>query len=458
MFEPSVEVWVWVWLAAAAIVVLRHGRRGTVGLLITYVLSFAALHWLTAGLTLLPWYLGKFPDLTAEGLRQSTFATFALVVGAECGASIFKRLRRDDRAANGESSVAKIVPERLLNGYLTAGLVMYVVLTRVGVSLPTINALVNTGSTLMVVGVCLKCWNGWHGNRHSEMWRWIALTLMFPVLTVVAQGYIGYGFAAAVTVFAFFASFYRPVWKLVVIATLLTYIGISGYVTYMRDRKDIRAVVWARGDMSARLSTFSETVTRPEPFDPYNVDHLDRIESRLNQDYLIGAAVNQLTSEAVPYARGATLWDAMLGFVPRALWPDKPVVAGSGDLVSTYTGFVFGSETAVGIGQVLECYVNFGTLGVIVGFILIGAAIVVVDRSAYYWLCRGNVANFTLWYLPGLALLNVGGSFVELTSTWAAAFIVAVLAKRLVRQFGGQTTTSQVRQWPGTSPASQVMR
>ncbi len=47
--------------------------------------------------------------------------------------------------------------------------------------------------------------------------------------------------------------------------------------------------------------------------------------------------------------------------IPRALWPNKPVVGGSGDLVSTYTGIRFADGTSVGIGQVLESFVNFGT-------------------------------------------------------------------------------------------------
>ncbi len=429
MSEPNLETWVWVWIIVATYVVARQWRSGSVGLLFTYVLSFGALHWLTALLSLLPWYESRFPDLTADGLIQSTFAMMAFAVGAECMAFC---LRFSTIAhATGERSPHKMVPDVFLNGYVISGMVMYAVLTRFGSTLPTVNALVNTGSLLTVVGVGLKCWNAWHQGKSLRMWRWFASTSVFPLVTVIAQGFLGYGFAAALTVFAFFASFYRPRWRVMAIAVLLSYFGLSGYVTYMRDRRDIRAVVWSGGDISERLARLTDTLAATEWFDVYNVEHLSRIESRLNQDYLTGAAVSQVRSGVATLANGETLKDAMLGFVPRALWPDKPVTAGSGDLVTTYTGFRFDANTAVGIGQVLECYVNFGTTGVVVGFFLIGALIVLVDRSAYARLNDGDFSGFTLWYLPGLALLNVGGSFVEVTSSAGAAFAVAFIAQRL---------------------------
>ena len=70
------------------------------------------------------------------------------------------------------------------------------------------------------------------------------------------------------------------------------------------------------------------------------------------------------------FAYGGTvpLW----GFVPRALWPDKPAVGGGGSLVSEYTGIPFGEGTSVGAGQVLELYVNFGIPGVLAGFTGLG--------------------------------------------------------------------------------------
>jgi hypothetical protein len=437
------------WAVLAAVIVIRHWHSGGVGVLFAYLLSFSTLHWLAPAFALLPWHEGEHPQLTAEGLKRSTYALCAFGIGAELVSSWFKR--RHPVPVDETPALAKVVPASLTNVYLAAGIVMYGILTRFGSDLPTINALVNTGSLLMVVAVSLKCWNGWQHGDGWRMWRWFFACAAFPIVTVIAQGYLGYGFAAAVTVFAFFACFYRPRWRVVVIALTISYIGFSGYVTYMRDRRDIRAVVWARGDLSERVDQLSATLSTPEPFSLYETTHLDRIESRLNQNYLIGAAVDQLNSGLVPYAAGETLIEAVAAFIPRAIWRDKPAVAGSGDLVATYTGFRFGIGTAVGIGQVLECYVNFGTPGVVVGFLIIGGLVILVDRSAHRRLNAGDVSHFTIWYLPGLSLLNVGGSFTELTSSAGAALVVALIAKRLTPSNEARVADGDAVSW--RSPA-----
>ena len=62
----------------------------------------------------------------------------------------------------------------------------------------------------------------------------------------------------------------------------------------MRDRRDIRAVVWTGGGMSERIGQITGTVTTIEWFDPRDLRHLDRIDLRLNQDYLMGASVAYL--------------------------------------------------------------------------------------------------------------------------------------------------------------------
>ena len=52
--DDGLLTWVLLWLAAATVVLLRHWRRGAgVGLLLAYVLSFGALHWLAATVYLL---------------------------------------------------------------------------------------------------------------------------------------------------------------------------------------------------------------------------------------------------------------------------------------------------------------------------------------------------------------------------------------------------------------------
>jgi hypothetical protein len=195
----------------------------------------------------------------------------------------------------------------------------------------------------------------------------------------------------------------------------------------MRDRDDLRSIVWSGSSLGERVASIRESAAQFEWFSLQDPEHLLRIDRRLNQNYLVGAAVVRVEADQVELAHGATFVDAIYALLPRALWPEKQIAAGSGDLVSTYTGFRFARHTSVGIGQVLECYVNFGTLGVLICFLLLGAATTFVDGIALRALWAGNIRQFTMWYVPGIALLNLGGSFVEATSTAAAGLIMATL-------------------------------
>jgi hypothetical protein len=442
MPESALPIWVGTFLAFALYLLVRHWRDdGGVGLLLAYVISFGALHWMTPALYLLPEYWNNRLPLTVDGLRESTIALIALTAGAEIAAWLLRpqfvppaALPTPDQPMPPPPPSA-LVDARVVTMLLVTGVVMYVVVLPLAGGVSSLTALAAAGSTLALAGIVLKCWNGWQAGRSRTVLLWIGLSGLLPWLTVITQGFLGYGFAAVLTVFSFVGSFYRPRWKFVVAGLLLGYLGLSVYVTYMRDRRDIRAVVWANATMTSRLDRLEQTVREAEWFDLHNTEHLDRIEKRLNQDSLIGASVAYLKLNPHEYAGGETLWGAAVAVIPRALWPDKPVVGGSGDLVTRFTGIRFADSTSVGIGQVMEFYVNFSTAGVIVGFLVIGALIVSADRLAFRALKRRDALGFTLWFLPGLSLLQVGGSFAEITSTAAAALLVALVLRHWINRF-----------------------
>ncbi len=422
--------WVAVWAIVATYVVVRHWRehQGT-GLVATYILSFGALHWLAPALGLLPWHDPVDP-YTQAGLHMSVYGIIGFAVGGEFALS--RHLRR--KGAEAGTAQATLVEPRLVNVYLFIGAVVYAIVLPFAGKVPSASAVVSTASTLAVAAIGLKCWNAWQRRRVALLAFWIGCTLLLPVVTVIGQGFLGYGFAAMLTIFSFVAAFQRLRWYTVVASLILAYLGMSIYVTYMRDRNDIRDVVWAGADVGDRVTQLQTTVESAEWFDLSNADHLERVDSRLNQNYLVGAAMHHLGAEKADFAHGSTLWDAVLSMVPRAMWPDKPVFAGSGDLVADYTGFHYAQGTSVGIGAVMECYVNFGTWGVLFGFFVIGAAVVYVDRSAGSALRSGDADTFLRWYLPGLSLLNVGGLFAEVTGSGAAALVVVFVVSHVTER------------------------
>jgi hypothetical protein len=430
--SADLPLWTAVTVVTALYLLIRHWRDDTgSGLLVAYVLSFLALHALAPALYLLPWYWTPKLTLSVEGLRVSALGLVAFAIGGEIVALVLARKRRTD--GSDQRSPWAVIDPRIITMCLVGGALMYAVLLPIAGVIPSVTAIASTGSTLAVIGLALRCWNGWQRGRRSIVRFWMGMSTLLPLVTVITQGFLGYGFAAMLIVYTFVAGFFRFRWKDVAFGVLFAYLGLSVYVTYMRDRRDIREIVWLNGGLSDRVDQVMATLATAEWFDPQNVEHLARIDKRLNQDYLVGAAVVHLRDQSVGFANGATLVDAAVGLVPRALWPDKPTTAGSGDLVSTYTGFKFAEGTSVGIGQVMEFYVNFGTLGVIAGFFVIGVVVVTADRQARRALARGDVHRFTLWFLPALSFLQVGGSLVEILSTAAAGVVCALLLRFAAR-------------------------
>lgn len=86
---------------------------------------------------------------------------------------------------------------------------------------------------------------------------------------------------------------------------------------------------------------------------------------------------------------GIQLAGALLFWIPRTLWPGKPI--GSGHMIAQSRGFTF---TNISCPLPGECYINFGVAGVIVlGFIL---GVVARKLDSRYW--KGNNVDFDVLY------------------------------------------------------------
>jgi hypothetical protein len=416
-------------LAILIVALVRWRQRAaTAGLILAYVFDLWLIHWLAPAFSLLPWYRNPDYRLMEAGVQQSLYGIAAFAFGSVFLAPFLMR-----RGLLSPGAERHEPDRRLPFAFVCTGAVFYVLLSTALASLPSATAIISTGQQLLVVGVGLCCWQAWRDGKMHVFALWVGAALAFPFITILTRGFIGYGAGAAVCVLIFVSTFIRSRLKVAAAALLVCYLGLSVFVSYMRDRSEIRASVWGGGSLNNRLGTLANTVDTFEWFDPTNVDHLQRLDARLNQNILVGAAVERMIDQG-DYAHGQTLWDALLTLVPRAFWPDKPMVAGSGTVVTQYTGIQFAAGTSVGVGQVMEFYINFGTWGIIIGFGLIGTLITILDVGAAQSLARGDLHGFVLWYLPGISLLQVGGSMIEVTTSAVASFVVALMANKYLER------------------------
>ena len=427
--DMVVRLWVWVLLIVIVALSMRSRKMVSVGLPLMYLYDLSINHWFGAVIHTLPWHDVSNHEIVEKGFRQAFYGVVAFAVGNVIVAPIlmnighFKFLKPKGYAPD----------MRLPLAYLITGLSFYFLLSPVIGGIPSVRTFVYSGWSLLILGFCLISWKAWKYRRHKGFLRWVLAALVFPVFTTMNQGFLGFGISALLIVLVFVSTFYKPKWRIVLGGFMSIYLGLSLFVTYLRDRNELRQVVWyERESINARMNQFLSIFTSFEFLDLNNPNHLERIDSRLNQNFLVGRSVEYLENGNVPYSHGGTLRDALISFVPRIVWTNKPIVAGGMDIVNTYTGILFPEGTAVGAGQVMEFYINYGTPCVFLGFLVLGIIITFFDVAAGNNLAQGNWHGFVYWFLPGIGFLHAGGSLVEVVSTAAASIVFCVLVNRFI--------------------------
>jgi hypothetical protein len=402
------------------IIVLRVFRSSrTVGLQFGYLANFWIIHWVSIPVYLVPWYCGENASFTLLGARQSLYALTGLTTAVLLVSYLLHV--RGKRAITGP-----VAPTRITYALLTLGFIFQVVTSRLKIASGFQGLLAGVGA-FAVVGVVLNIWNSVVRREPRGVLKWLAVGLLFPFFTVINSGFLGFGILSLIPILFFALTWGQRKSLLVpVLGGLFAfYLGLSLFVTYMRDRTDIRRSVWGQESFSRRLDQLEDTFGNFEFFSPTNTQHLAAIDERLNQNYLVGASVVYIENTQ-EWAAGKTLIKASLAFIPRLLWPDKPV-ATSGGLVSEYTGLHFATGTSIGIGQVMEFYVNFGSGMVFFGFFLFGSLIVWLDYVAAKALAEGTVHKFISAYLVGLCFQQMGGSLTEVMGSATIALILAYM-------------------------------
>ena len=412
------------WVLAATVGCWLYRRRGVagIGLVPSYVTNLSLIHLAGAAIYLVDTPRFYSHEEVIMGFREATWGLLAFFSGIAAASLLPPR-----RIAPAPRPTHPALPRV----YLALGLIAFSAAIVVKGTLPSLTSILSAGQYLFLIGLCLFCWEGRRSGRPTIIFLCASVALTLPVVTLLMQGFIGYGVAAAIVTLCFIASMGAPRKRTILVSLVIAYLAASVFVGYLQTRDSVRLLVTQEASVGERSRAAIEAARTFEWFDPGNQVHLDQIDHRLNQNSLVGAAVKRLSTTG-DFAEGATLRDAAISLIPRALWPSKPVEAGSGDLASRYTGVTFAEGTSVGIGQILETYANFGTMGVVVGMFLVGIALATIDSRAAYRLKSGDIRGFTTFFLVGIALLQVGGSFVEVAAGAAAAAALALMLNTLL--------------------------
>ena len=270
------------WMLAILVISVVRWRRNaaTAGLILAYVFDLWLIHWLAPAFSLLPWYKNPEYRLIEAGVEQSLYGIAAFAFGSLFIAPFLMNtglLARD---------VERHEPDRRLPlAFVCTGAIFYVLLSTALGSLPSAAAIISTGQQLLVVGVGLCSWQAWRNGNIRVFVLWIGAALAFPLVTILTRGFIGYGAGAAVCVLIFVSTFIRSRVKVAIAGLLICYLGLSVFVSYMRDRGEIRASVWGGQSLNNRIGTLANTVDTFEWFDLTNVEHLQLLDSRSEPEH-----------------------------------------------------------------------------------------------------------------------------------------------------------------------------
>ncbi|MEQ1796543.1 MAG: hypothetical protein ABL872_01255 [Lacibacter sp.] len=131
-------------------------------------------------------------------------------------------------------------------------------------------------------------------------------------------------------------------------------------------KTDYRTIAW-KGDGSENnagtfFSLILDRISNPERFFDWTLMFPTVV--RFNQGMIVGKVLDHVPNRA-PFAEGETIFTALAAsFVPRLLWPDKPMSGGHANM-ERFTGFII-QGYSMNVSPMGEAYGNYGVNGGIV--------------------------------------------------------------------------------------------
>jgi len=415
---------IWVALLAALIVgaIGKYAQGGA--LTLSYFLGLSLIH-LPGALTYID-PLSSVPgrDASIVGFKMTLLGMAAFVASA----MLVRFYSPRPPPTNPEAVMVHSKAFAGLGGRaFVLGITSYFVLMPLARFIPSATSLVVGLATLLIIGLWLRLYSAHLAHDSARMATTLGVLPLLPIATLAGGGFLGFGVYWVLSVVSFlFVVARRRIWFFL-LAPLVVVFGLSLFATYMGERTGIRDVVWRQqATLEERLDRIGNMVTEFRIIDLNDPRHLKALNDRLNQNYFVGAGVQRHATGSVDFTYGGTV--SPLALIPRVIWPDKPVVGGSGDLVSRFTGIPTAYGTSFGVGAVLEFYMNFGVPGVLIGFAGLAALLMWLDNQIALALATGDVRKLLYSAMPGLILLQPGGSFLEIM----VGFVAAAIAARLI--------------------------
>jgi hypothetical protein len=405
-----------------------HSRRdgASLGLPIAYLFSLLFQH-LPGGLAhLVGGHFFTDSSATEIGLRFTAIGTVAFVIGVVFAqrASIKPERIIFEQARRGSLRMEDYHALGFARLCFLGGMAL-VALASVLKRIPSLGAAVDQAASIWILGVLVGLLVTTKYRLWGKMFLWMVALAIYPTVVLINAGFLSFGTTSIFVVTAALLVSVRSDLRAYIGLGLFSLICFLGFLSYFQSRNGIRESLGAGAPLVERIQWSSSIFMDIRFFDPANNQQLDALDQRLNQNYFAGAAAQRIEAGHVQFLSGRSVAEGLQALIPRAIWPDKPIFAGSSEMIREMSGFIVNDNTSFGVGQVMEFYINFGILSLIIGFALFGLAYGWMDHMAAMALRNQDYGGVFIWFLPCISMLSPLASIAEIMGKVASAFVAA---------------------------------
>ena len=208
-------------------------------------------------------------------------------------------------------------------------------------------------------------------------------------------------------------------------------------------KAEVRTITWSNTaeptSMTDRLGIFAAVAAQRYLGGGYSTAYSDGLVdesfSRINHLHTLSAVIAD-TPRRVEFSYGETLIPLLTKWIPRAIWPDKPL-ENLGNRWAQKYGYLGARDdvTAYNLPWVPEMFINFGWLGVGSLSLLVGALIgwvrnaLIVGASTPARYSLALLVSSSFFFPESNISLEIGGMIVSAVSGAAFIFALVVITK-----------------------------
>lgn len=260
---------------------------------------------------------------------------------------------------------------------ISAGLLFTTVSSLQLIQVGSLGMVVRMATSQLYVGIALLTYYIYRGVLQHIWWTFLLyatvfLSFILGLMTGFMQDAL---IGAAVFIISRWSATGELAWRYLVIGILAFFVLNSAKGAYRQQawygdnqpNAVERATIWVRSVGKVTAGLQQSFNLRSEESELY------KTIARLNQIHKF-AYVRTMSPAVVPFYKGDTYTYFVVTWIPRFLWPEKPVASEAGNRLDIDFQLKRGGDThSIGIGMLSEAYANYGLLGICLFMFLQGA-------------------------------------------------------------------------------------